>query len=83
MKAKLLQALDATQQSDLKENFIHSKPLRVRLIETLEREIETMHASMRDEEWWSSPNWDKIQADRIAQIKAYKKVISLLSEKSL
>jgi hypothetical protein len=78
MKTKLLKNRDDAEVALLKENFIHSKPTRLNLIKVINEDIEALHASMRDETILDSPNWIVIQADRIAQVKRMKKIISLL-----
>lgn len=78
MKTKLLSNLTPEDEAELRQNFVYSLVLRKRLIEVLESEIDSHHASMRKEENFDKPNWALIQADRIAQVKALKRVISLL-----
>lgn len=78
MKTRLLNGLDSEEITRLRENFVHSKPLRDRLIQVLNEEIESLYSSMRKEDLYDSPNWACIQADRIAQVKALKKMVSFL-----
>ena len=81
MKYKLLNGLDSDEQSEFKEDFIKAQRFRKRLVEVLNKEIESLQASMRDEDAFSSPNWAYIQADRVAQTKALKRVTGLLEQK--
>lgn len=80
MKTSLTAGLTKEEKSELSANFINALPLRKRVIEMLEKEIESLNTNMRDEDHFSSPNWALIQADRIAQIKAKKKLISLFEK---
>lgn len=78
MKTKLLNNLSNTEKEDLKQNFVYSKIFRDRLKEVLEKDIEALYASMRNEEMFELPNWALVQADRVAQTKVLKKIISYL-----
>lgn len=78
MKTRVLKGLDDDVAAELKAQFVHSARWRKRMVEVLNEDIDALHASMRKEENFDSPNWSLIQADRVAQVKALKKFISLL-----
>lgn len=62
-----------------KEAFIQAIRFRKILMETLARDIEVQQATMGDEEDFSSPSWALIQAHKMGQIKALRKILSYLS----
>lgn len=78
MKTRILTGLNEQDASELKGQFIASSRLRKRLVEVLEGDIESLRADMARDEHFKSPNWNLIQADRIAQEKAIRKFISLI-----
>lgn len=78
MKTRLLEGLNTKDQEQFKYEFEKAFPFRKHLIGVLMKDIETALASMTKEEGFDSPSWALIQADRIAQIKTYKKIIALL-----
>lgn len=80
MITKLLKGLSAEAKAELKANYIESLVFRKALVKMLNEEIEALQADMTKDEHLHSPNWSLIQADRIAQIKTKKKIISLLQK---
>lgn len=78
MKTKLLKGLDERGGEIAKEDYHKALNYRKLLTKVLNEEIDSLHASMRDEEGFNSPSWPYLQADRVAQVKAFKKVISFL-----
>jgi len=79
MQSKLLKGVEDDQINEVKAHYKEAINFRKRLTSILEDEVEALHRSMRDEELYKTPNWSLIQADRIAQVKALKRVILLLS----
>lgn len=79
MKSSITAGLDEKEATELRQEFVASHHVRKRIREMLQKDIDNLHTSMKNEEYLSSsPNWTLIQIDRIAQIKAYEKIISLL-----
>lgn len=78
MKLKLLKGLDKDQVDELKEHYVRSQIFRKYLLKVLQEEIESLHASMRNEDNYNSPNWAYLQADRLGQEKALKRVVGLI-----
>lgn len=79
MKSSITAGLNEKEATELRQEFVASFYIRKRLREMLAKDIEVLHQSMKNEEFLtSSPNWTLIQVDRIAQIKAYEKIIALL-----
>lgn len=78
MKTRILKGLSEEDKSELKAQHLGCARLRKHLIKLLDEDIDALRADMRNEEHYQSPNWPLIQADRIAQEKAIKKVMSLL-----
>lgn len=79
MKTRLTKGLDERDQEIERENFHKALGFRKRMIDLLNEEIDGLHASMRDEDGFNNPNWAYVQADRVAQVKALRRIISLLS----
>jgi len=82
MKFKLLRGLDKDQISELQQNFIQAQHFRSRLVEVINEEIESLHSSMRSEALFESPNWSLVQVDRVAQVKALRRIKGLLELKT-
>ena len=78
MKSRLTAGLTREEADNFAKDFAAATPLRKRIRELLEKDVDSLYASMGEEEVLSSPSWPYLQADRIAQVKAYKKIISLL-----
>jgi len=78
MKTRVLKGLDDETKAELNAQFVHCARWRKRMVEILNEDIDALHASMRNEENFDSPNWALLQADRLAQVKAKRKFISLL-----
>jgi hypothetical protein len=66
------------EATNMKYEFEKAYRFRQRLAELLQKDIDVSVVSMTKEEHFESPSWSLIQADRVAQIKAYRKIISLL-----
>ncbi len=80
MKSKLTRGLEPDQAKEIRGAFLEALQFRKRLTAVLNEEIESLQTSMRSETKFESPSWAFIQADRIAQTKAFLRVISLLNE---
>lgn len=78
MQKKLLNGLDERDEQELREDYHKALGYRKALMKLIDKEIESLQASMRDEDHFSSPNWPYIQADRVAQTKALKKIYTYL-----
>jgi hypothetical protein len=78
MKSRITANLSEAEATSLTKDFASAVKLRRRLVELLEKDIETLHTGMRDEDILLSPSWAYFQADRVAQVKALKKIISLI-----
>lgn len=81
MKSKLLVGLDQDAEKLFKENFIKSQGFRKHMVKVIDREIEELRFSMRDERNFNSINWPYIQADRLAQEKAFIRMKNWINEK--
>lgn len=73
MKSRLLNSLEDGRKDQVKGEFQSSYHLRERVRELLERDIDTIHRSMRDEENYETPSWPYKQAEKIGEVKALKK----------
>lgn len=82
MKMSLTAGLDDQEAQDVRADFKGCPTFRKRLIHLLEKEIEALHAEMRSDDTYESPNWQLKHVERLGTIKSNKKLISLLSEKT-
>lgn len=78
MKARLYEGLNEDDKNTAEYEFAKAVKFRERLTEVLEKEIEVFVINMTKEDHFDSASWSLIQADRVAQIKAYRKIIGLL-----
>lgn len=78
MKTRFLDGLTEDEQDQAKYEFEKAFRFRQQLKELLLKDIESNVTSMTKDEHFDSPSWALIQADRVAQIRAYKKIIGLL-----
>lgn len=77
MQHKLTKGLDEKGLENFKYEYEKSFKFRQHLTKVLEKEIESVHASMRNEENFNE-SWAYKQADLVAQDKALRKVIGML-----
>lgn len=82
MQNKLLRKLEPDQIPEFRSNFIIAQPFRKHLTAVLEAEIEALHGAMRDETHFDSPSWPYVQADRLGQEKALRRVIGMLKNEN-
>lgn len=80
MKTRMLKGLDEKGVEILREDFAKAVGFRKALVKSLQEEITNLHSSMEKEEAFGCSNWGLLQADRVAQVKALKRVISYLNE---
>lgn len=78
MKSRIIDGLSDKEKDEMKYEFEKAFRFRERLKSILEKEMDSFVINMTKEENFDSPSWALIQADRVAQIKAYKKIIGLL-----
>lgn len=78
MKTVWWKGVDKDQEDPIREYYIQGLQMRKRMKVILNEEIESLHNDMLNEAHFESPNWALVQADRLAQIKALKRVISLI-----
>ena len=78
MKTKITAGLSEGEQKELTREFKASKTLRLRLTSLLTKEIGVLYDSMLKEDEYEKENWELSQVDKIAQVKALKKLISLI-----
>lgn len=78
MKSSIYKGLGEQEASELRSEFISCHRLRARLVEQLESRISNINSEMLTSDT-TSANWALGQAERIAEIRATKRLISLLS----
>lgn len=79
MKTKLFKGLDEDEKEQLKQDFKSSFRYRKALNDFIDLEIGKLYESMLNEGDISSAGWDKIQLEKIAQIKAMKNIQTYLN----
>lgn len=79
MKTRIMEGLSEQEQTELRSEWVASLRLRRRIEEILRKDIDSLVVSMCNDEHFQS-DWPYVQADRVAQIKAMRKIISLFSE---
>jgi hypothetical protein len=78
MKSRLLHNLSKEDENEIKRLYEGSYTLRQRYIDLLEKDIESVHASMRDQQNYDSPAWPYLQAEKIARVKEIQRMIDFL-----
>ena len=81
MKTKLLKGLDKPSADKARADFIGSAAFRNNLKRVLNEEINTVRNSMEDGSLLEQVNVSQILLNKVAEIKALKTVVSLISEK--
>jgi hypothetical protein len=79
MKSRLTNSLEENEASEVEREYLSTSRLRRRIIDLLNKDIDALHLSMRNEEEYSNPSWAYKQAEKIGEVKALTKLISLLS----
>lgn len=79
MKTRVLNGLNTEEQSDLSQQWAGSGRLRRRIVDLLNEDIESIHASMRTDVAEGSASWPYSQAAKLGEVKALLKIISLFS----
>lgn len=78
MKTSLTKGMDEREKEEFKAQFINSYPVRSKYIEVLEEKIKGIYKEMLEEDISSSPSWPISQASKLAEVRALRKIISLL-----
>ncbi len=78
MKTSITSGLSKEEEQEVKGEFLSSFRVRERLVYMLEKDIENLRSCMEDLSSFSSPNWSLEQASRAGEIRAKKKLITLL-----
>jgi len=78
MKSRWVEGLENEgDKEEVKYEFEKALKTRKRLSQLLEKEITSIVINMTNEEHFDK-DWALVQADRVAQIKAYRKIMNLL-----
>lgn len=80
MKSKLTKGLLEGEQQQLRGEFYASKLFREQLVRLLNERIEASVNTMVDSKNYEISSWGELQADKIGEIRAFRELISLLSE---
>lgn len=78
MKSRLLNGLEDGHKDLVEGQWKTSSRMRERMVELLERDIDAIHLSMRNEAQYNKASWPYEQAEKIGEVKALKKIIALL-----
>ena len=79
MNLSLTKGLDEREKKEVEGEFLSSYHLRQQVIKHLGEEIQSIQRAMRDLDGYDKASWAMYQADRLGQIRAYEKIISLFS----
>lgn len=79
MNLSLTKGLTKDEKKEVEGEFISSYHFRQQVVKYLEAEVESIQRAMRDLEGYDKASWPMYQADRLGQIRAYEKIISLFS----
>lgn len=82
MKLRLLKGLKKSDEDEFKAQFIQAQRFRKRMREVIDEELASLHKSMENEAHWDSVNWAFIQADRVAQAKALRRMKGWIEDES-
>lgn len=77
MKQSLVEGMTPHEEQEARAEYVSAFRFRQNLIRVLEKEISSLVVNMCDESQFEK-DWPLIQADRVAQIKAKRRFISLL-----
>lgn len=78
MKTKLFKNKSEDEVKELKQNFLHALPTRKALIKVLEEEVESAVSEMTQGKPNTTNNWTLTQVALVENIRAYRKLITLL-----
>lgn len=78
MITRLTKGLLEQEKSDLKQSMAASNIYRKRVKTLIEEDNAAIVNSMTKDANFTSPNWELIQVDRLAQIKCNERLIKLL-----
>ena len=79
MNLSMLKGLDEGGKRQLEGEFHSSVLLRQQIVRFAEDEIKSIQTAMRDVTQYEKSSWAMYQADRMGQLRAYEKIISLFS----
>ena len=79
MNLSMLKGLDEGGKRQLESEFHSCTLLRQQLVRFAEDEIKSIQTAMRDVAQYDKASWPMYQADRMGQLRAYEKIISLFS----
>lgn len=77
MKSRWFSTLGDDERKELEQEFKSCVRMREKAIEILRKDIESLYASMGSEKDYNSPSWPYVQAEKLGEVKALKKLISL------
>lgn len=77
MISRWFNGLDTDERKDLEREFNSSVRVREKIVEILKKDLQNLYASLGNEKDYESPSWPYIQADKLGEAKALKKLITL------
>lgn len=80
MKTRFFKGLNEDDKKELEQQHNSCSRYRKQLVKVLNEDVDDLVEDMTKDEHYDAPNWQLVQADRLAQIKAYKKIISLFEK---
>lgn len=79
MKSRLIGGLSEADAEEVTRQYNNYAVLRNRMREILEKDLDALHVSMRDEEKMETASWPFLHASKLGEARALSKLISLLS----
>ena len=83
MKASWTQGLTKDKADILRQDFVSSVGLRLRLNDLLEAKQDEVRKTARSKVTYDNPNWAYVQADAIGYERAISDIISLILDKNV
>lgn len=78
MKTRLLNGIEKLEADEVEREYLSSSRLRKRIRDLLQKDVDSIHMSMREEESYNNPSWPYLQSQKLGEVKAILKLISLL-----
>jgi hypothetical protein len=78
MKTSILVGLEDDEKKEIEREYVSCLRFRKQVISMLERDIDILVAQLVDNEEVGQPNWEISQINKTSEIRAKRKLISLL-----
>jgi hypothetical protein len=78
MKTSILVGLENEEKKEIEREYVSCLRFRKQVISMLERDIDILVSQLVDNEEVGQPNWEVSQINKTSEIRAKRKLISLL-----